>query len=82
MREIMDVPLPRASCRLLISFFTFHISTFLSETVSSLILWPFPRDEAVKRDERGKFYRDVGPEPLRDSLGCCIIMCQSGVTYL
>ena len=36
--EIMEVPFPLASCRLLINFFTFQISTFLSEAVSSLIL--------------------------------------------
>ena len=38
MSEIMEVPFPLASCKLLISFFTFQISTFLSEAVSSLIL--------------------------------------------
>ncbi len=40
MREIMLVPLPRAASRDLISFFTFHISTFLSaaSTVVSAIL--------------------------------------------
>jgi len=38
MREIMDVPFPLANCRLLMSFLTFQISTFLSEAVSSLIL--------------------------------------------
>ena len=33
--EIMEVPLPLASWRLLMSFLTFQISTFLSEVVSS-----------------------------------------------
>ena len=32
--EIMDVPLPRAACKDLISFLTFQISTFLSEDES------------------------------------------------
>ena len=36
MSEIMEVPFPLAFCRLLISFFTFQISTFLSDVVSSL----------------------------------------------
>ena len=38
MREIMDVPFPLAFCKLLISFLTFQISTFLSEAVSSDIV--------------------------------------------
>ena len=38
MSEIIEVPLPLASCKLLISFLTFQISTFLSDAVSSLIL--------------------------------------------
>ena len=34
----MDVPFPLAFCKLLISFLTFQISTFLSEAVSSDIV--------------------------------------------
>jgi hypothetical protein len=37
-REIMDVPLPRASSKRLINFFTFHISMFFSASFVPLAL--------------------------------------------
>jgi len=37
-KEIMDVPLPRASSKRLINFFTFHISMFFSASFVPLAL--------------------------------------------
>ena len=52
MREIMEVPLPRAACNDLMSFLIFQISTFLSEFVSSDILLPFLKNLFFVKEQK------------------------------
>ena len=51
MRDIMEVPLPRACSRRLMSFFTFHISMFFS---ASLACWALIVSEGVEYRHSGR----------------------------
>ena len=60
MREIMDVPLPLAASRDLMSFFTFQISTFLSAaSVESDIVYYLSFPAKLLINLKYKFYLNL-----------------------